>query len=145
MGRLGSSDWYTREAADWRLRFLMPLSAPAVSGALSSDDPEVRFRAAGIMGRWWSFQADYRAACTLACPFELSAVRLYADDELRRRIYRLACRKGHTEAAYWLLPEHESGHGIGWFGNWMPIVRVANSYREVRLSLGYGLDWVHFP
>lgn len=137
IARLGHPDWSTREAAEHRLRAWGLIAVPALLRAAQSDNPEVRFRATAMLGRWLSIAADYRAAAVIACPWEISPVRLYADEDLRRRTYRIAiasgCKAGGEIER--LLPE--TYVQCGWFWNWMPSARCAGALRIARIELGY--------
>lgn len=93
-GRLGDPDWRTREGAETRLRLAGVFALPAVWPLRESDNPEVRHRAARLLGPWVAWAADLRAAAVLTDPWPVDELAFYHDERLRRRVQRMAVAAG---------------------------------------------------
>jgi hypothetical protein len=141
---LGHESYARREWCEQRLRSWGWLAVPELLRASLSDSPETRHRAHAMLGRWRGLTADLRAAAVLASEWEILAGELWVDEELRRRIARLAVLNGvPPDDVTWLLPE--AYVQCGWFWGWTYSQKCMNALRRCRFVLGYGFAFVRLP
>lgn len=140
--KLGAEDWAIREAATDRLKLGGPFSLPAVIGALESPDPEIRFRARVIAGKWVSLLKDLRAADWLSDPWPLTyaqALTFWHDEGLRYRVRRVAEANGCQDWYTWPLTCDPGFNPFGW--DWAKWAMASDALQKCRRSLGTAAGW----
>lgn len=140
--RLGSPDWPTREAAEARLSAWGLLAVPALRGGLGRDCPEVRERCRRLLAPWRALAADLDAARLLCDPWPTplpDLVAAFNDDQLRRRLHRMAVAAGCSEGETRRL--HPDADVWCWFQSLAPLAMFEDSIAVCKRRLGTSPGW----
>lgn len=97
LSKLAHEDWRIREGAEWRLRLYGLIALPVVWDARHDPDPERRARVERLIVPWVSYNDDLRAASILLSPWPVDSIEFWRNENIRRRIQRLARAAGVSQ------------------------------------------------